>query len=112
MGGVLFALEEVASWWTSSLLWIAFLTTAMVSVVLQTAISYCGDDSCGLFGSGGLIIYNIGNVSVGFGLVELVPVVILGFIGGFLGSLFTYINGKIVEFFSLWHNKAHLLLGY
>lgn len=105
VGGVLFALEEVASWWRSSLLWRAFFTTALVSVVLQTGISYCGDDNCGLFGSGGLIIYNIGDVSVDFGLAELLPVVILGVIGGVLGCLFTFINGKILKFYFALHNN-------
>lgn len=91
--------------WRSSLLWRAFFTTALVSVVLQTGISYCGDDNCGLFGSGGLIIYNIGDVSVDFGLAELLPVVILGVIGGVLGCLFTFINGKILKFYFALHNK-------
>lgn len=105
VGGVLFALEEVASWWRSSLLWRAFFTTAMVGIVLQTAISYCEDGSCGLYGTGGLIMYNIGTVSIELGLVDLFPVLILGVIGGFLGSLFTYINGKIIGAYSMWHNK-------
>lgn len=105
VGGVLFALEEVASWWRSSLLWRAFFTTALVSVVLQTGITYCSDGSCGLFGSGGLIIYNIGDVSVNFGLAELLPVVILGVMGGVLGCLFTFINGRILRFYFALHNN-------
>ncbi len=28
LGGVLFALEEMTSWWKSQLLWLAFFTTA------------------------------------------------------------------------------------
>ena len=96
---------SLISRWRSALLWRAFFTTALVAVILQAAITYCGDDSCGLYGTGGLILYNIGDISIQFGLVELVPVVILGLIGGFLGSLFTYFNGKIIEFYSILHNK-------
>lgn len=82
-----------------------FFTTALVAVVIRTAISFCGDKNCGLYGHGGLIMYNIGNFSVKFRLLELVPVVILGLIGGFMGSLFTFFNGKIVEVYSTWHTK-------
>lgn len=32
VGGVLFALEEMTSWWRNQLLWYAFFTTAVVSV--------------------------------------------------------------------------------
>lgn len=105
LGGVLFALEEGASWWHNFLLWRVFFTTALVAVVIRTAISFCGDKNCGLYGHGGLIMYNIGNFSVKFRLLELVPVVILGLIGGFMGSLFTFFNGKIVEVYSTWHTK-------
>eukprot|EP00249_Psilotum_nudum_P011129 c22979_g1_i1 orf=744-3236(-) len=105
VGGVLFALEEATSWWRSSLLWRAFFTTAVVAVVLRTAMSICKSGKCGLFGSGGLIMFNIGQSSLEFGVIELFPVVILGVVGGLLGSLFTYINGKIVRAYSHWHSK-------
>ena len=98
-------LKFVDNRWRSTLLWRAFFTTALVAVILQAAITYCGDDGCGLFGSGGLIMYNVGTISITFTLIELVPVVILGIIGGVLGSLFTYINGKIVKSYSIWHNR-------
>ncbi|KAB2600327.1 chloride channel-like protein CLC-g [Pyrus ussuriensis x Pyrus communis] len=35
VGGVLFAFEEMASWWRSALLWRAFFTTALIAIVLQ-----------------------------------------------------------------------------
>ncbi|KAJ1420026.1 Chloride channel, voltage gated, partial [Sesbania bispinosa] len=38
VGGVLFALEEAASWWRSALLWRTFFTTAVVAVVLRALI--------------------------------------------------------------------------
>ncbi|MCO5572485.1 hypothetical protein L7F22_026240 [Adiantum nelumboides] len=105
VGGVLFALEEVTSWWRNFLLWRVFFTTALVAVVLRTASSFCGDTNCGLYGHGGLIMFSIGNFSVKFRLAELVPVVILGLFGGLMGSLFTLCNSKIVKFYSGWHKK-------
>ncbi|KAF5952063.1 hypothetical protein HYC85_010007 [Camellia sinensis] len=54
VGGVLFALEEVASWWRSALLWRTFFTTAVVAVVLRSLIEFCESGKCGLFGKGGI----------------------------------------------------------
>lgn len=105
VGGVLFALEEVASWWRSALLWRAFFTTACVSVVHQVANNYCQNGNCGMFGSGGISLFDMGQVSMEVGLMALIPVIILGIIGGVLGSFFTYLNGKIVKAYSEWHGK-------
>ncbi|MQL80861.1 hypothetical protein Taro_013311 [Colocasia esculenta] len=41
VGGVLFALEAVSSWWRSALLWRSFFTTAVVAVVLRALIDVC-----------------------------------------------------------------------
>ncbi|KAI5067428.1 hypothetical protein GOP47_0017956 [Adiantum capillus-veneris] len=105
VGGVLFAVEEVASWWKSSLLWRAFFTTAMVAIVLRTAGNFCSAHSCGLYGSGGLIMYNMGSVFIEFGLEDLVSVIMLGLIGGVMGSALTYTSGKIVLVYSGWHSR-------
>ncbi|XP_074307960.1 chloride channel protein CLC-c-like isoform X2 [Silene latifolia] len=59
VGGVLFALEEAASWWRSALLWRTFFTTAVVAIVLRSFIQYCWTGKCGLFGQGGLIMYDV-----------------------------------------------------
>lgn len=105
VGGVLFALEEATSWWRSALLWRSFFTTASVAIALRLAISYCESGNCGMFGTGGLIMFDMGFVSIEVGIMELIPVVILGLIGGFLGSIFTYLNGKIVKAYSHWHGR-------
>ncbi|XWS72986.1 hypothetical protein CRYUN_Cryun02cG0087000 [Craigia yunnanensis] len=39
--GVLFALEEMASWWRSALLWRAFFTTSVVAILLRALIDVC-----------------------------------------------------------------------
>ncbi|KAL8149758.1 hypothetical protein AgCh_006684 [Apium graveolens] len=56
VGGVLFALEEMASWWRSALVWRSFFTTAVVAIVLRALIDICLSGRCGLFGTGGLIM--------------------------------------------------------
>ncbi|KAL2474056.1 Chloride channel protein [Forsythia ovata] len=59
VGGVLFALEEVTSWWMSQLMWRIFLTSAIVAVVARTSMGWCKSGKCGYFGSGGFIIWDI-----------------------------------------------------
>ena len=71
--------------------------------MLRFAINFCESGKCGTFGTGGLIMFDMGIASTDIGLMELIPVVILGLLGGFLGSLFTFINGKIVRAYSSWY---------
>ncbi|KAE8710056.1 Chloride channel protein CLC-b [Hibiscus syriacus] len=59
VGGILFALEEVATWWRSALLWRTFCSMAVVVVVLRAFIEICNSGKCGLFGTGGLIIFDV-----------------------------------------------------
>ncbi|KAK4404182.1 putative chloride channel-like protein CLC-g [Sesamum angolense] len=49
VGGVLFALEEMASWWRGTLLCEALFTTAVVAIVLRALIDVCLRGKCGLF---------------------------------------------------------------
>ncbi|CAM6077590.1 unnamed protein product [Sphagnum tenellum] len=105
VGGVLFALEEVTSWWRGPLLWRAFFTTAVVAVIMRTGIVWCKHGHCGLSGEGGLIIFDISGKPDNYGLQELLPVAILGVVGGVLGSLFNQTNGKIIMWSNGWLKK-------
>lgn len=64
VGGVLFALEEVTSWWRSQLMWRVFFTSAIVAVVVRTAMGWCKSGNCGHFGSGGFIIWDISELEL------------------------------------------------
>lgn len=68
-------------------------------------MAWCKGGSCGLFGEGGLIIFDVEGVKSEYGLLELFPVVVLGIIGGVLGSAFNHLNSKIVLFFGAFLNK-------
>eukprot|EP00897_Mesotaenium_endlicherianum_P000758 jgi/Mesen1/10683/ME000009S10476 len=59
VGGVLFALEEVTSWWRSQLMWRVFFTSAIVTVVLRGLMRWCSAGTCGHFSSGGFIIWDV-----------------------------------------------------
>ncbi|CAK9153195.1 unnamed protein product [Ilex paraguariensis] len=106
VGGVLFALEEMASWWRSALLWRAFFTTAIVAIVLRALIDVCWRGQCGLFGTGGLIMYDVTSVDVAYHLRDVPSVIILGVIGGILGSVYNFILHKVLRIYNLINEKG------
>ncbi|KAI9115101.1 hypothetical protein K1719_014114 [Acacia pycnantha] len=97
VGGVLFALEEVTSWWRSQLMWRVFFTSAVVAVVVRTAMGWCKDERCGHFGSGGFIIWDVSDGQEDYSFVELLPMAIIGVIGGLLGALFNQLTRYITS---------------
>ncbi|XP_057446487.1 chloride channel protein CLC-c-like isoform X2 [Lotus japonicus] len=106
VGGVLFALEEAASWWRSALLWRTFFTTAVVAIVLRSAIQICSSGNCGLFGEGGLILYDVSSAKVTYSGGDIVAVIVLGTIAGFLGSIYNFLVDKVVRMYSIINEKG------
>ncbi|KAJ0534297.1 putative CBS domain, chloride channel, voltage gated, chloride channel, core [Helianthus annuus] len=100
--------EEVATWWRSALLWRTFFSTAVVVVVLRAFMEYCKSGECGLFGEGGLIMFDVSGVSVNYHLVDLIPVTVIGIIGGVLGSLYNYVLHKVLRLYNLINEKGKL----
>ncbi|KAL7220476.1 hypothetical protein ACSBR2_013372 [Camellia fascicularis] len=92
VGGVLFALEEVTSWWRSQLMWRVFFTSAIVAVVVRTAMRWCKSGKCGHFGSGGFIIWDISGGQEDYSFEELLPMAVIGVIGGLFGALFNQLT--------------------
>ncbi|MBA0641097.1 hypothetical protein Goklo_025686, partial [Gossypium klotzschianum] len=86
VGGVLFALEEVTSWWRSQLMWRVFFTSAVVAVVVRVAMGWCKSGNCGHFGGGGFIIWDISDGQEDYSFEELLPMAVIGIIGGLLDS--------------------------
>ncbi|KAF5452499.1 hypothetical protein F2P56_027491 [Juglans regia] len=103
VGGVLFALEEVTSWWRSQLMWRVFFTSAIVAVVVRTAMGWCKSGNCGHFGSGGFIIWDISGGQEDYSFEELLPMAVIGVIGGLLGALFN----QLTLYISYWR-RNHL----
>jgi chloride channel 7 len=101
VGGVLFALEEVTSWWRSQLMWRVFFTSAIVAVVVRTAMGWCKSGKCGHFGSGGFIIWDVSDGQEDYSFEELLPMAIIGVIGGLLGALFN----QLTRYITLWRRN-------
>ncbi|KAM2728516.1 hypothetical protein EV1_000003 [Malus domestica] len=106
VGGVLFALEEAASWWRSALLWRTFFTTAVVAIVLRGFIQYCTTGNCGLFGEGGLIMYDVSAAGATYSGPDILAVLFLGTVGGILGSIYNYFVNKVIRTYSIIHEKG------
>lgn len=106
VGGVLFALEEAASWWRSALLWRTFFTTAVVAVVLRSFIEFCGGGNCGLFGQGGLIMFDVNSVPATYTTPDLLAVIFLGIIGGVFGSLYNFLVDKVLRTYTIINEYA------
>ncbi|GER47495.1 chloride channel [Striga asiatica] len=108
VGGVLFALEEVATWWRSALLWRTFFSTAVVVVVLRAFVEYCKSGGCGLFGQGGLIMFDVSDVTVRYHAVDIIPVAVIGVIGGVLGGLYNHLLLKVLKVYNVINRKGKL----
>lgn len=106
VGGVLFSLEEMASWWRSALLWRSFFTAAVVAIVLRGLIDVCLSGKCGLFGKGGLIMYDVASEEITYHLSDVLPVLLLGVIGGILGSVYNFLIDKVLRVYNLIHAKG------
>ncbi|KAK9149578.1 hypothetical protein Scep_008335 [Stephania cephalantha] len=112
VGGVLFALEEMASWWRSALLWRTFFTTAVVAVILRGLIDVCNSGKCGLFGKGGLIMFDVTSTNTSYHVADVPIVLLLGVIGGLLGSLYNSLLDKTLRVYNYINNKgrAHKII--
>ena len=89
LGGTLFSLEEVASFWSTLLTWRTFFT-CMIAVFLTKLFStiQAGDRAIG-----GLMIFDVGPKGAQtYKVWELVPFLVVGVIGGLLGAAFTALN--------------------
>ncbi|KAK3142528.1 hypothetical protein QOZ80_4BG0347700 [Eleusine coracana subsp. coracana] len=106
VGGVLFALEEAASWWRSALLWRTFFTTAVVAVVLRGLIQFCRSGKCGLFGQGGLIMFDLSSTIPTYSTQDIVAIVVLGVIGGVFGGLFNFLLDRILRAYSFINERG------
>lgn len=106
IGGVLFAVEEIATWWRSALLWRTFFTTAVVAVVLKGFITYCEGGNCGFLENGCLIMFDVSSVTFKYEFADLLPVLILGITGGIVGAVYNYLLGKTLRLYSLINRKG------
>lgn len=73
-------------------MWRVFFTSAVVAVVVRTAMGWCKSGKCGHFGSGGFIIWDTSDGQEDYSFGELLPMAVIGVIGGLLGALFNQLT--------------------
>lgn len=96
VGGVLFSLEEGASFWNQSLTWRIFFCSTIsafsLSIILSTYHGHPGELSFS-----GLV--NFGEFDdVEWSIIELPIYIIMGACGGILGVIFNYLNFRLTVF--------------
>ncbi|KAL0485737.1 12 TM domain-containing transmembrane protein, partial [Acrasis kona] len=94
IGGVLFALEETSSHWSQALTWRTFFGTMIATFTVNIFLSLVDE---GRFNVKSTVIFDMGR-SEGFTYYELPIFVILGVFGGCTGSIFTFLNVKLMKF--------------
>ncbi|KAF2305945.1 hypothetical protein GH714_009075 [Hevea brasiliensis] len=62
---------------------------------------------CGLFGTGGLIMFDVSDVIVTYHATDIIPVIIIGILG-FLRSLYNYFLHKVLRLYSLINQKGRM----
>lgn len=103
IGGVLFSLEEGASYWSTKLTWRAFfcaMTTMMTLFALKNVDTYWGQADIGKLFSFGEFNSLSGEAS-NFSIWELPIFALLGCLGGLIGAVFNAAN----EHLTIWRMK-------
>ena len=98
IGGILFSLEEASSFWSARLTWRAFWASCVSTFTLNLFLTgyLSGWKEFGNFNVPGLITFNVSD-SAGYEIWQLPAFVILGLIGGLLGSLFSALNVRLTR---------------
>ncbi|TKR83019.1 hypothetical protein L596_016676 [Steinernema carpocapsae] len=96
IGGVLFSLEEGASFWNQSLTWRMFFSAMISSFTVNVFLSV-------FYGQGGWLSWTgLANFGVfedqNYNIWEIPFFLGIGIIGGFSGALFNYLNMKLSKF--------------
>ena len=107
IGGVLFTLEEGASFWNQALTWRTFFCSMIGAFVVNVLLSGVEFNNWGALSQPGLV--NFGTFSQqkshGYTIVQLPFFILLGISGGLIGALFNFLNKKLT-IFRLRHLKA------
>ncbi|CAI7934629.1 unnamed protein product, partial [Closterium sp. NIES-54] len=87
--------------WRPQLMWRVFFTSAVVAVVLKACMRWCASGECGKFASGGFIIWDVHGGASEFYSYQLLPMTMLGLMGGLLGALFN----QLTLYLSAWRRN-------
>jgi chloride channel 7 len=108
VGGVLFSLEEGASFWNQALTWRIFFCSMTSTFTLNFFLSIV-KGQFGDLSNPGLI--NFGKfVGITYKWYELAIFICMGFVGGIFGAIFNQINILLTKFRNHYVNKWYLMI--
>ena len=81
-------------------------------VILRALIDICNSGKCGLFGKGGLIMFDVTSANITYHVIDLPPVLVLGVVGGILGSLYNFLLEKVLRVYTLINEYVLLFFSY
>ncbi len=93
VGGLLFVLEEISSFWTHKLAWQTFFCCGVATFTTQAFNSIYHTGSLGTFSGA---VFNI-EEAINSQLTMFLPTIVVGVIGGLFAALFTWANLKICK---------------
>lgn len=100
VGGLLFAMEEVASFWSQRLTWVIFFSTLCATFFVQLFSSAFEDwryvGGFGYWQDSASILFEVQRV-VRFNVAAVPVVAVIGVVCGLLASLFTFANLKVAR---------------
>ncbi|XP_061182131.1 H(+)/Cl(-) exchange transporter 7-like [Saccostrea echinata] len=104
VGGVLFSLEEGASFWNQALAWRIFFASMMSTFTLNVIQSYIKGHPWDLSYPG---LFNFGNFdTTSYSAFELPIFILMGVLGGLFGALFNQFNYVLTKFRRRYINKG------
>lgn len=100
VGGLLFSMEEVSSFWTTTLSWQIFfccMVSTITTDLFNSALS--GLQFTGAFGQFKKDRYILFNIDKGIdvNIMIFLPTILIGAMGGLLAALFTFLNLKMAR---------------
>ena len=112
IGGILFTLEEGASFWSTTLTFRAFFCAMITQLTLN--LLYSGFE-LGLDHGDGLFAFGLFNDLTGYSTFELLIFGLMGAVGGIMGAGFNNINRRVIAYRSqyldaTWKRMAELLV--
>lgn len=100
VGGLLFSMEEVSSFWNMKLSWQTFfccMVSTFTSDLLNSAFTaFHYEGNFGLFKTEKYILFQVVR-RIDLNIIALLPTIIVGMLGGLIGTAFTFLNLKIAR---------------
>jgi chloride channel 7 len=112
IGGILFTLEEGASFWSTTLTFRAFFCAMMTQLTLN--LLYSGFQ-LGVDNANGLFAFGLFDDFTGYSTYELLIFTVMGAVGGIMGAFFNYLNMRVTMYrmqyaHQTWKRMVELLV--